>query len=561
VTILPIRFRRGVTSAWVTANTILRDGEPGWDSTLKVLKIGDGSTPWNSLAPYGSTGTAPPTSPPATPTGLTATAGNSQVTLTWAASTGASGYRVYRGGVLLASPTAATFIDTGLTNSTTYSYTVASVNAFGASTQSGAITATPLSGGGGGGGTITHGSQLVAASVGPWALQSVAKGSETLSSSLTPPSGGFWRFDAPDAFAPTAAWPSSANDTNPSTLNNPSLHGGVVTGSPVTIDGYVIPVGTRIVQFYNFPDGADFYAQGTSLKVLFRGCRFRFTEGVSGAGLFNDNTASAAQQIMVHYCDIGLTSLDPTDGANALMHIKFLGGANHRLLRNYHTRSSTFVQPNVQGVEITECMIAGFVYAYGEGGTSGAGPDGTTLHLNGISSEGGITAIKILRNSILAASPDGATGSSGSGAGHIGYGTQPGQTGYGAGSAPGRRVIQTDCIGLFTSNGSANIGDGVTGIQVKDNYLGGSGYCVYAGAGVGTPTNIVMTGNTITTRWWTNGGNFGPVTSVPAWGSNGNVQSGNLWADDYGSGGDGSTATSGRLYPAGNGPRTGTSWA
>lgn len=70
----------------------------------------------------------------------------------------------------------------------------------------------------------------------------------------------------------------------------------------------------------------------------------------------------------------------------------------------------------------------------------------------------------------------------------------------------------------------------------------------------------MVTGNKITTRWWTNGGNFGAITDIPAWGSNGNSQSNNTWADDYGTGGNGCTALADRQYPAGNGPRAGTSF-
>lgn len=408
--------------------------------------------------------------------------------------------------------------------------------------------------------TITHGNELLVSDVGPWAIQGVSKGSETLGTSLTGPPRGYWRFDTPDEFSSATAWPSNANDANPSVLNNPTLHSGTVTDSPVTIDGYSIPVGTRIVQFQLMPDGYDFGAQGTSLKVLFRGCRFRFTNGVTGTGLFNDYTSTSSQTVMMHFCDMGLLSMDPPNGSESHMHTKFLGGSGHRMLRNYHTRSASFIQPNAQGCEITECYIGEYIYGYGEKGTSGNGPDSTTFHLNGISTEGGITSIKILRNRILCSSPDGSTGSTGSAAGQIGYGTQPGQVGYGSGSNPGRLTPQTDCIALFSSNGQPNLGDGTTGIQIRDNLLGGSGWVLYAANSLGNCTNVKLTGNRMTTTWWTNGGNFGPIADVPTWGSNGNLQSDNLWADDYGTGGDGSTATSGRQYPGGNGPRAGTSF-
>lgn len=89
--------------------------------------------------------TATPMAPaPSAPTGLAATAGNAQVALTWNASATATSYRVYRGGVLVGSPTATSWTDTGLTNGTTYSYYVVAVTATTPSTASTTVTATPV---------------------------------------------------------------------------------------------------------------------------------------------------------------------------------------------------------------------------------------------------------------------------------------------------------------------------------------------------------------------------------------------------------------------------------
>jgi len=44
-----IKLRNGTVTAWNEANPILASGEPGYDSTNNILKIGDGSTNWNSL--------------------------------------------------------------------------------------------------------------------------------------------------------------------------------------------------------------------------------------------------------------------------------------------------------------------------------------------------------------------------------------------------------------------------------------------------------------------------------------------------------------------------------
>ena len=48
-----IQLRRGTATAWATANPVLASGEPGWDTTNLLLKIGDGATAWDDLDSYG----------------------------------------------------------------------------------------------------------------------------------------------------------------------------------------------------------------------------------------------------------------------------------------------------------------------------------------------------------------------------------------------------------------------------------------------------------------------------------------------------------------------------
>jgi len=86
------------------------------------------------------------TSPPPTPTGLTVTGTtSSSVSLSWNASSGATGYKVYRGtSVTTVTGTSATI--TGLSASTTYSFTVSATNSAGESAQSAPVSATTSSG-------------------------------------------------------------------------------------------------------------------------------------------------------------------------------------------------------------------------------------------------------------------------------------------------------------------------------------------------------------------------------------------------------------------------------
>ena len=75
------------------------------------------------------------TTPPSTPTGLTATpTSTSQINLTWNASSddvGVTGYKVFRDGNQIATPTTTSYNDTGLAANTTYDYTVSAKDAAG----------------------------------------------------------------------------------------------------------------------------------------------------------------------------------------------------------------------------------------------------------------------------------------------------------------------------------------------------------------------------------------------------------------------------------------------
>ncbi len=135
-------FRGGTEIASPSGTTYSDTGlAAGTLYTYTVVAVNTaGNSPASNQASATTTGT--PT-PPATPTGLTATAVSStQINLSWNAVPGATSYQVLRGGTLVGSPSGTTFNNTGLTPLTTYSYTVRAVNAAGNSAESSAASAT-----------------------------------------------------------------------------------------------------------------------------------------------------------------------------------------------------------------------------------------------------------------------------------------------------------------------------------------------------------------------------------------------------------------------------------
>jgi hypothetical protein len=85
--------------------------------------------PLNAVAPFSCGAGTPPV-----PTGLTATpgaCGTGRISLSWNASTGATSYQLYRNGTQIYSGGSTSYVDTGLTARTLYSYTVRATNSSG----------------------------------------------------------------------------------------------------------------------------------------------------------------------------------------------------------------------------------------------------------------------------------------------------------------------------------------------------------------------------------------------------------------------------------------------
>ena len=131
-----------VTQAtWSTVSTTVT--LPAGTQTLKVVLSANGQHfNWMQFQPVNG--------PVAVPTGVSATAGNAQVALSWSPAAGATSYNVQssttEGGpyTTIASPTTTSYTNTGLANGTTYYYVVSAAAGSNVSSNSLEVSATPV---------------------------------------------------------------------------------------------------------------------------------------------------------------------------------------------------------------------------------------------------------------------------------------------------------------------------------------------------------------------------------------------------------------------------------
>src|SRR5581483_11768727 len=134
--------RDGASVGSPSATSFADSGLTNGTAYTYTVSATNGTDTSASSAPVTATHQAP-LSAPGTPSSLTATAGDSSVSLAWSASAGAMSYQVFRDGAVVGSTATNSYSDSGLTNGTTYAYTVSAVNSAGASPESAAVSATP----------------------------------------------------------------------------------------------------------------------------------------------------------------------------------------------------------------------------------------------------------------------------------------------------------------------------------------------------------------------------------------------------------------------------------
>ena len=126
-------FRNGTALPALGNVTAFQDNSLSVGTTYTyTVQARDAAGNQSGLSPQASATTTPDTTPPTMPTNLAGTAVlPTQINLSWSASTDndvVANYRLYRNGVLAATPTSTTYPDTGLTATTTYSYTVQAID-------------------------------------------------------------------------------------------------------------------------------------------------------------------------------------------------------------------------------------------------------------------------------------------------------------------------------------------------------------------------------------------------------------------------------------------------
>lgn len=366
-------------------------------------------------------------------------------------------------------------------------------------------TSTGGSGGGGGtmpGGDVTHGDQLTLAHVGPWAVQGVAQGAETLRTV-----SGASLSERVSNWHPRPSWiPGTTYNPNDTSNTN---YGGIVGVGGVTIDGRTYAAGTYIVQNTNFSGNTTIIIEGVGgtsgpfVGIVFRACRMR--NYYAAPGFYSQNSQSTGGIVAFHYCDAGGVDLvTPCESAfESSLHL----GASDRqhILRCYISKVTSGAFGRNHGDS--------FVENYLREVTDFGNP---AYHLNGFANSGSETATLWLRNNMVLVKQSGST-------------------------------QITDVIQFAADNGSYPGGgtnvDGSSGYWIKDNYLGGANYTLQLGQDTGrstTMSNCTVSGNKFTTSLYANSGESGLGYKGPsgayAWGSSGNTWTGNTWADGVNAG-------------------------
>jgi poly(beta-D-mannuronate) lyase len=263
-------IRSGVTSAM--NNNLQTFDFTDVDPARYVRLVGHGNTSndWNSYTEveiYGgsSSGGGGDTTAPTAPTGLAASAvSSSQINLSWNASSdnvGVTGYDVYRGGSFLKSVTGTSTSDTGLSPSTTYSYTVRAKDAAG-NQSSNSNTASATTQAGSGGGTVVN--------VSTTAQLETAIANATAGTTIVLANGTYTKSGN------ISIKNKNGTASNPITIKAANRGGAIISGSAyfiVTTSSYIVIEGLKFTNTGNHAIKLD---QSNNIRITRN--RFQLTE-------------------------------------------------------------------------------------------------------------------------------------------------------------------------------------------------------------------------------------------------------------------------------------------
>lgn len=295
--------------------------------------------------------TATPNVPPAAPTGLAATPGNSQVALSWSSSAGAVTYNVKRsttsgsGYVTVGTTTAPTvaYTDTSAIKFVQYYYVVSAVSGYGESADSSEVTATP---------TGTYGPSAYES----FDYVSLANGTPSTAAGFT----GNWNVSGTPNIVAGLTYPSLP------TTNSSYSHGAA--GAQTTVD-FANPMssGTKYISFLiqgsGNPGGnaCGIFLKGNNANSLFVGFEGGFSPDLTSFGIGTVSSTSLG----------GATALGATTAiSNTTVHlvvvaIDFNTSGNNDTVSLWIDPPAGVITPGVAANVVNSTFDVGTISAFG----------------------------------------------------------------------------------------------------------------------------------------------------------------------------------------------------
>jgi len=300
-----------------------------------VAVNGSGSSGVSNEATALPTGTVPV---PAAPTGLSATAGNTQVVLAWTASSGATSYNISRSTspgsetLMTSGMVSTSYKDTSVVNGTTYYYKVAAVNTSGTSAGSNEASASPSSG-----------SAPIPAA--PTGLSATAGNAKV-----------------------TLTWTASAGATSYNVLRGTSSGSEISITSGITSTSYT---DSTVV------NGTTYYYQVVA---------------VNGSGSSGDSNEAVASPTTGVVAPTAPTGLSATAGnlQNVLAWSASSGATSYNILRGTSAGSETLLTSGISSTTYTDSTVVnGTTYYYEVAAVNSAGTSGNSNEASATPTVGG----------------------------------------------------------------------------------------------------------------------------------------------------------------------------